>query len=187
MPGPEVWAGAWCRRTRARRMEKRRKPEPLLRSLRLSHGESASAIRGRVWNPFDMSFLTLQVMKSELNLNIWMCVRVCGVKPEAQVYTTFDRSAKQAVLKLKPCCRADEAGLLCRLSDESELRVCAGITCAFCCKLPGPMARRERRELSRQAQPYSLSVRSEQQSQRAREPKPSGARRRAGICCVAAP
>ena len=43
------------------------------------------------------------------------------------------------------------------------------------------MARRERRA-------YPLRyVRSEQQSQRACGPQPEGARRRAGICCVAAP
>src|SRR5213596_3170646 len=51
----------------------------------------------------------------------------------------------------------------------------------FCCRTPGPLARRERRAIPR---PY---VRSEQQSQRACGPQPEGARRRAGICFVAAP
>src|SRR5213595_1417608 len=46
---------------------------------------------------------------------------------------------------------------------------------------PGPLARRERRA-------YPLRyVRSEQHSQRACGPQPGGARRRAGICGVAAP
>ena len=64
-------------------------------------------------------------------------------------------------------------------NSNPVLRVCAGITCAFCCWSPGTLARRERRA-------YSRYVRSEQRSQRAWGPQPEGARRRAGICFVAA-
>ena len=64
--------------------------------------------------------------------------------------------------------------------DTDMLRVCAGITFAFCCWSPGTLARHERRA-------YSEYVRSEQRSQRACGPQPGGARRRAGICFVAAP
>src|SRR5439155_25616780 len=50
---------------------------------------------------------------------------------------------------------------------------------AVCCRLPGPMARRERR---------AIPGRSEQRSQRAWGPQPAGARRRrARIVFVAAP
>src|SRR2546422_2468895 len=55
------------------------------------------------------------------------------------------------------------------------------IRCTFCCWPPGPLARRERR-----AYPVRY-VRSEQHRQRACGPQPGGARRRAGICFVAAP
>src|SRR5438128_9414153 len=55
------------------------------------------------------------------------------------------------------------------------------ITCTFCCWPPVPRARRERR-----AYPVRY-VRSEQPRQRACGPQPGGARRRAGICFVAAP
>jgi len=62
-----------------------------------------------------------------------------------------------------------------------DLRVCHGITGALCCRPPGPLARPERRA-------YPLRhVRSGQHSQRACGPQFFGARRRAGICCVAAP
>src|SRR3989441_6675611 len=62
-----------------------------------------------------------------------------------------------------------------------ELRARQEIRCTFCCWPPGPLARRERRA-------YPLRyVRSEQHSQRACGPQPGGARRRAGICGVAAP
>src|SRR5206468_3505874 len=61
------------------------------------------------------------------------------------------------------------------------LRARQEIRCTFCCWPPGPLARRERRA-------YPLRyVRSEQHSQRACGPQPGGARRRAGICGVAAP
>ena len=61
------------------------------------------------------------------------------------------------------------------------LRARQEIRCTFCCWPPGPLARRERRA-------YPLRyVRSEQHSQRACGPQPAGARRRAGICFVAAP
>src|SRR5881296_1145983 len=63
----------------------------------------------------------------------------------------------------------------------SLLRARQEIRCTFCCWPPGPLARRERRA-------YPLRyVRSEQHSQRACGPQPGGARRRAGICGVAAP
>src|SRR5204863_5209863 len=63
----------------------------------------------------------------------------------------------------------------------SKLRARQEIRCTFCCWPPGPLARRERRA-------YPLRyVRSEQHSQRACGPQPGGARRRAGICGVAAP
>src|SRR6266516_2888582 len=55
------------------------------------------------------------------------------------------------------------------------------IRCTFCCWPPGPLARRERR-----AYPVRY-VRSEQHRQGACGPQPGGARRRAGICFVAAP
>jgi len=65
--------------------------------------------------------------------------------------------------------------------ERRELRARQEIRCTFCCWPPGPLARRERRA-------YPLRyVRSEQHSQRACGPQPGGARRRAGICGVAAP
>src|SRR6266516_6758741 len=67
------------------------------------------------------------------------------------------------------------------LSHMRVLRARQEIRCTFCCWPPGPLARRERRAYPL---PY---VRSEQHSQRACGPQPGGARRRAGICGVAAP
>src|SRR5213083_843056 len=65
--------------------------------------------------------------------------------------------------------------LFCALRARQEIR------CTFCCWPPGPLARRELRA-------YPLRyVRSEQRSQEACGPQPGGARRRAGICGVAAP
>jgi hypothetical protein len=63
----------------------------------------------------------------------------------------------------------------------TKLRACQGITFTLCCRPPGPLARRARRAYPR------WYVRSAQRSQRAWGPQPEGARRRAGICCVAAP
>src|SRR5213596_3882706 len=68
-----------------------------------------------------------------------------------------------------------------RLFAFSRLRARQEIRCTFCCWPPGPLARRERR-----AYPVRY-VRSEQHRQRACGPQPGGARRRAGICFVAAP
>src|SRR5437016_14192134 len=67
------------------------------------------------------------------------------------------------------------------LSCFRTLRARQEIRCTFCCWPPGPLARRERR-----AYPVRY-VRSEQHRQRACGPQPGGARRRAGICFVAAP
>src|SRR5213593_2456867 len=66
----------------------------------------------------------------------------------------------------------------------SNLRARQEIRCTFCCWPPGPLARRERRAYPLRPLRY---VRSEQHSQRACGPQPGGARRRAGICGVAAP
>src|SRR5438094_1481220 len=65
-----------------------------------------------------------------------------------------------------------------------QLRARQEIRCTFCCWPPGPLARRERRAYPLRPLRY---VRSEQHSQRACGPQPGGARRRAGICGVAAP